>query len=417
MTIIAALLLVALSAVACLTQSMPTLKLKPPPNVLSYVTFRYRPAFAAVCFALGVWIAWRWAAGGSPGWLAPSTILLSAAIWVSLVITPAILFAPFRGPGQLIGAAEAAMVSDDATVIGVVVDGKARAYPEPMMMPQHVITDELAGQRIMVSWCPLCHSGMVFDGNLRGQPVEPRVVGGGNNNVLIYDTNSKNMYQQITGEILEGPDKGKALDVVPSMISTWREWRAEHPDTTVWVRNPGSLFECVSRTLTLWAPTTILDKQKPFYRMDRPADPRLGYTMIVSGVDVEGRRKAFPHEAIVRQPIVNDLFSGVPLAVFSTRAGTIVRFFDRRVGESTLRFRAASAHDVERGIVARDLESGTGWTIDGVAADGKLAETRLAPVRGITRCFWFAFAHFYPGSEIWDGEAGLDSASAARASG
>ena len=47
MTSVLALLLIGLSAVACLTQSMPVLKIKPPPNILSYVTYRYRPMFGA----------------------------------------------------------------------------------------------------------------------------------------------------------------------------------------------------------------------------------------------------------------------------------------------------------------------------------------------------------------------------------
>lgn len=402
MTLALAVLLVGLSAVACLTQSMPVLKVRPPPNWLSYGTFRYRPAFAGACALLAVWIAARWIGGA--GWLAPASLAVSALLWAGLVVTPSVLFRPYRGEPRIVTAREASMVSDDGTVIGVVVGREARAYPETMLMPQHVVTDEVGGQRMMISWCPLCHSGMVFEGRLHGRPIEPRVVGGGNNNVLVYDATSRNMFQQITGEILEGPDKGSPLAVVPSMITTWSEWRSAHPDSTVWTRHPGSLFEWLSRTLTLWAPTTILDTEKPFYVMDKPADRRLGYVKIVSGVEIDGRRKAYSDDALTAAPIVNDEVAGIPLAVFSKPGGAIVRLFDRRVGEGTLRFRPAGEDDRARGIIARDLETGSGWSLDGEALEGSQTGAVLPPVRGISRCFWFAFAHFYPGAEVWDAD-------------
>ncbi len=408
MTLTLAVLLVGLSAVACLTQSMPVLKIKPPPNILSYVTYRYRSVFGVLAALVAVLLLATWAASAVQGRLAPAAVFVAGAIWVSLVGTPAILFRPFRGTARILAARDAGMVSDDGTVIGVVLNGSARAYPEPMLMPQHVIADEIDGERIVVSWCPLCHSGMVFDGALHGQPIDPRVVGGGNNNVLIYDATSKNMFQQITGEILEGPDKGNHLNAIPSMITTWREWRTEHSDTTVWWCPPGSLFESVSRTLTLWAPTTILAKKKPFYVMDRPFDDRLECTEMVSGIEIGKRRKAYPSTRLAHEPVGNDAIERVPIAVFSKDGGAIVRFFDRRLGESLLRFQSASADDGVRGIVARDVESGTGWSLDGVAVDGPNRGISLKPIAGITRCFWFAFAHFYPDAEIWDGRSGLE---------
>ncbi len=374
MTPVLVLLLIALSAVACLTQSMPMLKLKPPPNILSYVTYRHRPMFALLAALLGAWVIGIWIVSGMHGWLSPAGTLVAGAIWASLVGAPANLFRPFRGTSRILAATEAGMVSDDGTVIGVVVNGACRAYPEPMLMPQHVITDEVGGEPLVVSWCPLCHSGMVFDGVLHERPIDPRVVGGGNNNVLIYDVASMNMFQQITGEILEGPDKGRHLQAVPSMITTWREWRTEHSETTVWWCPSGSLFESVARTLTLWAPTTILAKKKPFYTMDRPFDDRLECTEMVSGVEIEARPKAYPSSLLARQPVANDVLQGLPLAIFSKDDGLIVRFFDRRIGESRLRFEKAAPADEARGIVARDLESGTGWSLEGSLSMGRIRE-------------------------------------------
>lgn len=57
--------------------------------------------------------------------------------------------------------------SDDETVLGVVVAGKARAYPVAILNWHELVNDTLAGEPILVSFCPLCGTGLVFDSTLR----------------------------------------------------------------------------------------------------------------------------------------------------------------------------------------------------------------------------------------------------------
>jgi hypothetical protein len=113
---------------------------------------------------------------------------------------------------------------------------------------------------------------------------------------------------------------------------------------------------------------------------------------MVSGVEIGGRPKAYASSLLARQPVTNDFVQGVPVALFSKDDGLIERFFDTRIGESLLRFERAAPADGVRGIVARDLESGTGWSLDGIALDGPNRGVSLTAIAGITRCFWFAFA-------------------------
>ncbi len=51
-----------------------------------------------------------------------------------------------------------------------------------------------------------------------------------------YDYETDSLWVQATGEAIAGPLKGTRLERLPSMQSTWSEWRALHPDTLVLAR-------------------------------------------------------------------------------------------------------------------------------------------------------------------------------------
>ena len=54
-------------------------------------------------------------------------------------------------------------------------------------------------------------------------------------NKIMYDRATNSLWQQFTGEPVVGPlaDSGIKLSFFPVLLTTWKEWAAEHPDTTV----------------------------------------------------------------------------------------------------------------------------------------------------------------------------------------
>ena len=53
--------------------------------------------------------------------------------------------------------------ANDVRVIGVEVGGEARAYPLAVLNWHELVNDTLGGLPILVSYCPLCATAMVFD--------------------------------------------------------------------------------------------------------------------------------------------------------------------------------------------------------------------------------------------------------------
>ena len=51
--------------------------------------------------------------------------------------------------------------------------------------------------------------------------------------MLYYDRETETFWEQMTGKAVVGPQTGKRLAWIPSVVTTWQKWRREHPATTV----------------------------------------------------------------------------------------------------------------------------------------------------------------------------------------
>ena len=77
-----------------------------------------------------------------------------------------------------VGIPQFIQVSDTETVgvfepvLSVIIDGDARAYPLAILLWHEIVNDVVGGVPILVSYCPLCNSGVVFDRRVNGEVLE-----------------------------------------------------------------------------------------------------------------------------------------------------------------------------------------------------------------------------------------------------
>ncbi|MFH1279599.1 MAG: DUF3179 domain-containing (seleno)protein [Candidatus Eisenbacteria bacterium] len=159
---------------------------------------------------------------------------------------PAMTHPPVLMPGEAdsIGGAERGkyMVSGDR-VVGVVIGGAARAYPLHVLAWHEVVNDTLGGEPIAVTYSPLSGGVIVF-GRRVGDEVFRFGVSGllYNSNLLMYDMGpggaGESLWSQMMGVAVAGPRAGIGIEVLPSAVMAWGDWRARHPKTTVLGRDP-----------------------------------------------------------------------------------------------------------------------------------------------------------------------------------
>ena len=135
---------------------------------------------------------------------------------------------------------EAGWLEDSDRLIGIVVDGVAKAYPIQILDWHEIVNDRVGNQHYAVTYCPLCGTGMVFASNIADTALVFGVSGLlYNSDVLLYDRNSESLWSQILAKGVTGPFKGVQLPQLPSVHTTFGAWKKKHPGSLVLSRETG----------------------------------------------------------------------------------------------------------------------------------------------------------------------------------
>ena len=204
-------------------------------------------------------------------------------------------------------------LNDDEIGIGISIKGESRFYPNQIMVWHEIANDTMQGKPILVTYCPLCATGIVFEREIDGEAVEFGVSGKlWQSNLLMYNRSSKeSLWSQVLGEAVLGDYTGQRLAIVPSDVVKYGEWKKAHPDTTVLSRETGSLRNYGLDPYGDYYTNTDVSFGAEF------TDNRLHPKDFVLGVEYEGQFKAYLERAI---PVgeTKDQFAGKEVTINKT---------------------------------------------------------------------------------------------------
>ena len=282
-------------------------------------------------------------------------------------------------------------LNDDDAVVGYVSESGAYAYPIKILNLHEIVNDVIDGVPVLVSYCPLCASGVVYGRDLDGQ-----VLLFGNTSALyesdlvMYDHQTGSYWFQVIGEAIVGPATGRRLTLLPSMTTTWAAWTRLHPDTKVLQRpGPGLRYR---RDPFLGYEDSVNMGRFAFPVTKSKLDGRLRAGDKVLAVEVEGSYKAYALNG-VREEAINDFVGGQEIVVIVRLEGPTGAAYSRTLGDRTLRFTLS-----DRAL--KDRETGSLWDDGGRAISGPLAGSQLQPVPSRTS-FWFSLVGSLPGVELY----------------
>ena len=143
---------------------------------------------------------------------------------------------PLESPAFVAPEEAADWIGAKDLVIGVEVNGDARAYPRRIIDWHEMVNDTVGGVPVSLAYCTLCGSAILYDGRAGG--AVHRFGTSGllyRSNKLMYDRATNSLWEQYTGEPVWGDlaGSGLRLNVLPVVHTTWEEWLAAHPDTRV----------------------------------------------------------------------------------------------------------------------------------------------------------------------------------------
>ncbi|MBM3560561.1 MAG: DUF3179 domain-containing protein [Alphaproteobacteria bacterium] len=137
---------------------------------------------------------------------------------------------------KVLPAAEARYLRDNHVVFGVVINGEARAYPKRILAWHEMAVDRLGGTEITIVYCTLCGTVIPYNSVAGGRQIRFGTSGLlYRSNKLMFDEQTMSLWNTIDGRPVVGPlvESGLELTSHPVVTTTWGEWRAAHPRTTV----------------------------------------------------------------------------------------------------------------------------------------------------------------------------------------
>ncbi len=129
-------------------------------------------------------------------------------------------------------------VKPDKLVLGIEINGQAKAYPIQFMGYHHQVLDTVGGTPVMVTYCTVCRTGRVFSPTVNGKPEAFRLVGMDHFNAMFEDASTHSWWRQATGEAVAGPLKGNALPEIAFTQTSLHEWLDLYPNSLVMQRDP-----------------------------------------------------------------------------------------------------------------------------------------------------------------------------------
>jgi Protein of unknown function (DUF3179) len=297
-------------------------------------------------------------------------------------------------------------------VVALEISGEARAYPVQILTKHEIVNDQVAGTPVTITYCPLCNSALAFDRRVDGRVLDFGTSGKLYRSALVmYDRQTESLWTHFEGLAVQGPLTGTRLQVIPVQILSFGEWRRAFPQGSVLSRETGF-------------PTTYGGNAYEFYdRQDgpysqffrQPVNSRLPAMARVVGVSLGGRDVAYPYRDLSAEEgasVVNDTLAGEPIVVF-WRAGTASALdtpaiaegrdvgaagvFFPLTGDRSLTFAVRDGRILDR-------DTGSEWSLAGVAVSGPLQGAQLRPVHHLD-AFWFAWQAYFPDTLVYGVDA------------
>ncbi len=281
-------------------------------------------------------------------------------------------------------------MSDSDTVIGLEINGEAKAYPSFILVWHEIVNDNVGGTPVAVTYCPLCYTNQVFERVIDGQEVEFGTSGKlYNSNLLMYDRFTESYWSQALGIAVKGELTGYQLNLIPFDVITWGDWKKLHPDTVVMTTDTGHI-----RSYATDPYGNYYTEPRIFFPVEH-SDDRMHPKEIVIGFNQNNIYKAYKQNDIESNVIINDSIGETPVMLISLYSENS-RAFERTINGMVLDFEYMDGKIF-------DSQTNSEWDYDGLSVSGEYQGEQLERMP-IEPGFWFEWFAFHPQTLVYGDE-------------
>jgi Protein of unknown function (DUF3179) len=230
----------------------------------------------------------------------------------------------------------------------------------------------------------------VWETLVDGRILHFHLAGINNQNFIMKDEETGSWWQQVTGEAILGPLKGKRLRSVFTDELAFEIWKREQPQGRV--LRPDAALDAQGK----YAPPDWEERMLKVPVATRVSAPALEQRELIAGVKVNNVSCAYPVSALKKQNPIIDKLGSAPLVIVLGEDGKSIRAFDRTVDGREREFFLKPNSSPLRLID----DKGTEWDFTGTALNGELEGKRLSKI-AVLNDYWFDWKTYNPGTLVY----------------
>ena len=205
------------------------------------------------------------------------------------------------------------------------------------------------------------------------------------------DDETGSWWQQVTGEAILGPLKGKRLNLVNHDEVSFAIWKSESPNGRV-LRPDKDLLEAGK-----YAPADWEQRISRAPVVTNSSDDRLEPRALVIGININGTSKAYLISRLEEQNLIIDEVGGTAILLVMAEDKKSVRAYERSIDGRKLEYYSKPRASPLRLI---DAETGSEWDYSGKAIAGSLAGQQLKRVY-VLKDYWFDWKTYHPDTLVY----------------
>ncbi len=298
-----------------------------------------------------------------------------------------------------------AWLEPNEPVIQLIIEDEVKAYPLQILMWHEIANDTVSSTPVVVSFCPLCNTAIVYGRTVGGKVLDFGTTGRLRySNLIMYDRQTESWWQQAEGRAIIGDLMGEQLEFFPAAMISWETFKNAHPDGLVLSQDTGFTREYGRNPYEGYD-----DVNNPPFLFDGPQTPgQLPAVARVLTVDINEDPVAYPYDMLEEISVVNDKVGGQDIVIFWT-PGT-ASALDARILSEGKDVGSAVAYNAQLngttlsfifdGSNFIDEQTYSTWDSLGYAVDGELKGNQLKEIVAINH-LWFSWAVFKPETRIF----------------
>ena len=209
-------------------------------------------------------------------------------------------------------------IKDNELVLAINYKGVKKVYPLQILVWHEIVNDIIAKDPILITYCPLCGSGIAYERKINNKEVEFGTSGKlYNSNLVMYDRKTNTYWSQIDGKAIIGNLTGQELNEISIDTVTWRDWKKEHPDSLVLSQKTS-----YDRNYGKDPYGSYYEDSFLFFPVENTND-KVHPKTVIFGIEINKTYKAYKESDLKKLGTITDTVSETKIKLTIDKAGTV----------------------------------------------------------------------------------------------